>query len=49
MAETLIIVNPRSANGRAGRNWQRIEALLRARLPFPSTALSRNGRATRRR
>jgi diacylglycerol kinase (ATP) len=35
MAETLIIVNPRSANGRAGRNWQRIEALLRARLPFP--------------
>ena len=35
MAETLIIVNPRSANGRAGRNWQQIEAPLRARLPFP--------------
>jgi len=35
MTETLIIVNPRSANGRAGRNWQRIEVLLRAGLPFP--------------
>ena len=35
MAETLIIVNPRSANGRAGRNWPQIESTLKARLPFP--------------
>ncbi len=34
MAATLVIVNPRSANGRAGRNWVPIESTLRARLPF---------------
>jgi diacylglycerol kinase (ATP) len=34
VALTLIIVNPRSANGRAGRNWPRIESALRTRLPF---------------
>ena len=48
MAETLIIVNPRSANGRAGRNRQQIEAVLRARLPFPFDVVytERQGHAT---
>jgi len=35
MAGTLVIINPRSANGRAGRNRHQIEQALRARLPYP--------------
>jgi YegS/Rv2252/BmrU family lipid kinase len=48
MAETLIIVNPRSANGRAGRNRGQIDEALRARLPFPFSVVftERQGHAT---
>ena len=48
MAETLIIINPRSANGRAGRNRRQIEAALKARLPFPFDVAytERQGHAT---
>ncbi len=34
MAEMLLIVNPRSANGSTGRRWGEIERTLRARLPL---------------
>ncbi len=33
MAETLIIVNPRSANGNAGRRWAEIERRIRTPSP----------------
>ena len=33
MADTLVIVNPRSANGSTGRRWPEIERRLRAALP----------------
>ncbi len=48
MAETLIIINPRSANGRAGRNRSQIDAALRARLPyaFDTVFTERQGHAT---
>ena len=48
MADTLIIVNPRSANGRAGRNWPQIESTLKSRLPFPFEVAftERQGHAT---
>jgi diacylglycerol kinase (ATP) len=48
VADTLIIVNPRSANGRAGRNWPQIESTLKARLPFPFDVsfTERQGHAT---
>ncbi len=48
MAETLIIVNPRSANARAGRKWPQIESTLRTRLPFPFDVAftERQGHAT---
>ena len=48
MAETLIIVNPRSANGRAGRKWPQIESSLKSRLPFPFDVAftERQGHAT---
>ncbi len=48
IAPTLVILNPRSANGRAGRNRRQIESTLRARLPFDfNVALTeRQGHAT---
>jgi YegS/Rv2252/BmrU family lipid kinase len=48
VADTLIIVNPRSANGRAGRNWLKIEKLLRSRLAggFEVAFTGRPGHAT---
>jgi YegS/Rv2252/BmrU family lipid kinase len=47
MAETLIIVNPRSANGNAGRRWAEIERRLRSRLPdFDVAFTERQGHAT---
>ncbi len=56
MADLLIIVNPRSANGSTGRNWRTIERILRARLgasfdvaftehPEHATALAREAAA----
>ncbi|MGA2285727.1 MAG: diacylglycerol kinase family protein [Dehalococcoidia bacterium] len=49
MAETLIIINPRSANGRAGRNRHQIEEALRARLPYAFDVVftERQGHATK--
>jgi YegS/Rv2252/BmrU family lipid kinase len=47
MAEMLIIVNPRSANGSTGRRWAEIERGLRARLPaFDIAFTERPGHAT---
>jgi len=48
MAETLVIINPRSANGRAGRNRSQIDAALRARLPYAFDVVytERQGHAT---
>ena len=47
MAETLIIVNPRSANGSTGRRWAEIERGLRARIPaFDLVFTERPGHAT---
>jgi diacylglycerol kinase (ATP) len=48
VADTLVIINPRSANGRAGRNRRQIEEALSTRLPFPvDVALTeRQGHAT---
>jgi YegS/Rv2252/BmrU family lipid kinase len=47
MAETLIIVNPRSAGGSTGRRWPEIERGLRARLPTLDIAFTeRPGHAT---
>lgn len=56
MADLLIIVNPRSANGSTGRQWQAIERRLRARLgasfdvaftqrPAHATAIAREAAA----
>ena len=47
MAEMLIIVNPRSADGRTGRRWAEIERGLRARIPaFDLAFTERPGHAT---
>ncbi len=47
MAETLIIVNPRSADGSTGRRWPEIERRLRTRLPARDIAFTeRPGHAT---
>jgi diacylglycerol kinase (ATP) len=47
MADTLIIVNPRSADGSTGRRWPEIERGLRARLPALDIAFTeRPGHAT---
>jgi diacylglycerol kinase (ATP) len=47
MTETLIIVNPRSANGSTGRRWAEIERRLRSRLPaFDVAFTERQGHAT---
>ena len=47
MAEMLIIVNPRSANGSTGRRWAEIERGLRARIPaFDLAFTERPGHAT---
>ena len=47
MAEMLIIVNPRSANGSTGRRWAEIERGLRARIPaFDVAFTERPGHAT---
>ncbi len=48
MAETLIIINPCSANGRAGRNRRQIDEALSARLPYPFDVVftERQGHAT---
>jgi len=47
MAETLIIVNPRSADGSTGRRWPEIERGLRTRLPaFDLAFTERPGHAT---
>jgi YegS/Rv2252/BmrU family lipid kinase len=47
MAEMLIIVNPRSANGSTGRRWAEIEWGLRARIPaFDIAFTERPGHAT---
>jgi len=40
MAATLVIVNPRSANGSTGRRWPEIERRLRAALPAFDTVFT---------
>jgi YegS/Rv2252/BmrU family lipid kinase len=47
MADTLVIVNPRSANGSTGRRWAEIERRLRATLPaFDAVFTERPNHAT---
>jgi YegS/Rv2252/BmrU family lipid kinase len=47
MADTLVIVNPRSANGSTGRRWAEIDRRLRAALPaFDAVFTERPNHAT---